>query len=89
MRTDHGIRTSLNSSSTHNKGINVLPNWCTCGKLVTLANEHRCEDCFAFDAQRYSGKPSRVETIGHREVASHVCSPLSRRYDDGKTPAAT
>lgn len=38
-----------------------LPVWCACGKPVTYPGEHRCEDCYANDQQRYDGKPTRVD----------------------------
>lgn len=39
-----------------------LPIWCACGNLVTFSNETRCEECYAGDQHRLTGKPTRVNT---------------------------
>lgn len=61
-----------------------LPKWCDCGKVVTFSTEDRCEDCYARDQDRYTGKPTRVATAARsvREEASDRPSPLARDYDD-------
>jgi hypothetical protein len=71
------------------KGLYVLPRWCKCGNLVKLINETRCEECFADDAQRYSGRPSRIDTIGKHGEQSEIRSPLSRRTLNDDAPTAT
>lgn len=34
--------------------------WCKCGKPVVFSNETRCEDCYADDAELFTGRPTRL-----------------------------
>jgi hypothetical protein len=56
----------------------ILPTWCViCGKVVTFSNEERCEDCYATDQSRFSGKSARVKAVALREESHDVplCPP--------------